>query len=107
MKFYVTIILIILVLALGIFVGYSIFKPQIVKEQINSQTILLTLRSQGFLVTQDYTMNQKVTIDKMSGTMWKDFFWGQSIEASAVIKVSSGVDLTRLTEEDIKIANKE
>lgn len=107
MKFYIIIILIIAVFCLGVFTGYSIFKPQIVKEQVNSQTILQTLRSEGFLVTQTYILNQKVTIDKNTGTMWKDFFWGQSIEASAVLKVSSGVDLTKLTENDIKIADHE
>ncbi|MCX6740150.1 MAG: DUF4230 domain-containing protein [Candidatus Parcubacteria bacterium] len=107
MKQYLLLILVIVVFVSGIFVGYSIFKPQIVKEQVNSQTILQTLRSEGFLVTQTYILNQKVTIDKNTGTMWKDFFWGQSIEASAVLKVSSGVDLTKLTENDILIGNKE
>jgi hypothetical protein len=107
MKQYLLLILVIIVFVAGIYFGYAIFKPQIIKEQINSQTILQTLKNEGFLITQTYILDQKVTIDKNTGVMWKDFFWGQEIEASAVMKVSSGVDLTKLNAEDVKLADKQ
>ena len=107
MKYYLLIGLLIIVFILGGSFGYLIFRPQILKEQINSQTILQTLKNEGFLVTQTYILDQKVTIDKNTGVMWKDFFWGQEIEASAVMKVSSGVDLTKLNPEDVQLADKQ
>ncbi|MCX6745005.1 MAG: DUF4230 domain-containing protein [Candidatus Parcubacteria bacterium] len=107
MKYYLTLALFIIIFIAGIFFGFLIFKPQIVKEQINSQTILQTLKNEGFLITQTYILDQKVTIDKNTGVMWRDFFWGQEIEASAVMKVSSGVDLTKLNAEDVQLADKQ
>ncbi len=107
MKYYLTLALIIIIFVLGISFGYLIFRPQIIKEQINSQTILQTLKNEGFLITQTYILDQKVTIDKNTGVMWKDFFWGQEIEASAVMKVSSGVNLTKLNAEDVTLAAKQ
>lgn len=103
MKYYFLIGLLIIFFLAGTYLGYVIFQPQIVKEQVSSQTILQTLRNEGFLVTQTYILNQRVSIDKTSGVMWKDFFWGQEIEASAVLKVSSGVDLTKLDDKDVQI----
>lgn len=103
MKYYLTVGLMIILFVLGIYFGYLIFQPQIVKEQINSQTILETLKNEGFLATQTYIFNQSVTIDKNTGIMWKDFFWGQEINASAVVEVNSGVDLTKLTANNIKV----
>ena len=107
MKQYLLLILVIIVFITGIYFGYAIFRPQILKEQINSQTILQTLKNEGFLITQTYILDQKVTIDKNTGVMWKDFFWGQEIEASAVMKISSGVDLTKLNAEDVQLADKQ
>lgn len=111
MKNKIIIILLVLVVTsvfiCGLFLGYSIFKPQIFAQKVTSQTILETLKSQGFLVTQTYILNQKVTIDKNSGVIWKDIFWGQEIEASGVMKISSGIDLTKLTEQDISSAAKQ
>lgn len=103
MKYYLTLGLMIILFVLGIYFGYLIFQPKIVKEQVNSQVILETLKNEGFLATQTYIFNQSVTIDKNTGIMWKDFFWGQEINASAVVEVNSGVDLTKLTADDIKL----
>lgn len=69
MKQYLILILAVIVFIFGIYFGYLVFSPQIVKEQINSQTILQTLKSEGFLITQNYILNQKVTIDKNTGVM--------------------------------------
>lgn len=100
-------LVLILVFTFGLYFGYTLFKPQILRQTVTSQTILETLKGQGFLVTQTYILNQKVIIDKNSGVFWKDFFWGQEIEANGVMKISSGIDLTKLTAEDLTLANKQ
>jgi hypothetical protein len=107
MKKYLLIALVIIIFAAGFYLSYLIFKPSVVSQKITSQTILRTLQDKGFLVTQNYTLNQKVTIDKNTGVFWKDFFWGQEITASAVVKINSGVDLRKLAVEDIQLSNKQ
>lgn len=100
-----------LVLALGIFIGgYKVAmhfaharELAIVQaHQVTSQTVLLSLKGQGFLITQTYLFNQSIAIDHSSGSFFKDLFWSQVIAASANMKVSSGVDLSKLTLADIQ-----
>lgn len=88
----------------GLFIGYKIFTPK-QKEEITSNVVLTALQSQGFLVSQNYIFNQTVTIDRSTGSQLKDIFLGQTIEANANMKVSSGVDLQKLTAEDIIITD--
>jgi hypothetical protein len=101
MKFYITIALIIIIFLVGLGLGYYIFSPKQTGPKIDSLIIYNKLQNQGFLVTQDYVSEQKVTIDNTSGTWWKDLFWGQKIDASSVLKVSLGVDLQKLQPQDI------
>lgn len=68
---------------------------------IHAQVVLTKLKNEGFLVTQTYMFNQKVEIEKSSGSEWKDIFWAQKITATGNMKISSGVDLHQLTEQDI------
>lgn len=89
----------------GIFIGYKIFSPPTSnsKTTISSQIILSTLQKQGFLVSQTYVFNQTVDIANSSGSEWKDIFWGQKIKASGTIKVNSGVDLHKLSDQDVVV----
>lgn len=91
----------------GMTSGYIFFKKSNNKTQVNSEVILTMLKSEGFLVSQTYIFNQVVTIDKNTGSAWKDIFWGQTITASANIKVNSGVDLAKLQQDDVKITSQE
>lgn len=86
----------------GLFLGYKIFRPA-AKEEITSNVILTALQSEGFLVSQNYIFNQNITIDRSTGSAFKDFFLGQTIEANANMKVSSGIDLKKITQKDITI----
>jgi len=90
----------------GLFVGYKVFHPS-AKEEVNSNVILTALQSEGFLVSQNYIFNQTITIDRSTGSQFKDFFLGQTIEANANMKVSSGVDLKKLTQNDITVTDTE
>ena len=93
----------VLVLAGGFYLGYRVFHPH-ASMAINSNTVLTELRSQGFLITQSYIVNQQIEISKSTGSDLKDFFLGQTITAAANVKVSSGVDLTKLAPEDIQVS---
>ena len=101
MKKYFFVILFLVFLVLGLVLGYYIFRPNQAGPKVDSLIIYNKLQTQGFLVTQDYVSEQKVTIDNTSGTWWKDLFWGQTIDASSVLKVSLGVDLRKLQPQDI------
>ena len=100
------IILIIIVFAGGLAIGYYLFKPH-PAIKIASQVILESLQSRGFLVTQSVLTDQKITIENKTGTLCKDLIWGQKITASALMKTSLGVDLTVLNSDSVKVsANK-
>ncbi len=89
----------------GIYLGYRVTRPNTPTTQVTSQTVLITLKSEGFLVTQSYVFNQTIDINHSTGSQWKDIFWKQAIKASANVKVNSGVDLAKLTAEDVAIQN--
>ncbi len=102
-KKYLIIALCVVLFGGGIYLGYRVTRPNTPATQVTSQTVLIALKSEGFLVTQSYVFNQQIDIEHSSGNQWKDIFWKQAIKASANVKVNSGVDLTKLTAEDIAI----
>jgi hypothetical protein len=90
----------------GVYTGYRVFRPKpVTKEQVivNAQVILTALHNRGFLVSQTYVFDTPVTIDKTSGNAFKDFFFGQKIEARGTMEVNLGVDLASLKQEDVTI----
>ncbi len=92
-----------IVLGVGLFAGYRLGKPKQVSEQASSQSIVQALKHEGFLVTETYIITQQITIDRSTGSVFKDFFWGQDIIAFGTMKTSLGVDLSKLSLEDIKV----
>ncbi len=103
MKYYLLIAATAIMLGTGVYLGYRWFGHTNQPATVNSQTIVTMLKQEGFLVTQTYIFNQKITIKRDSGSVWKDFFWGQDITALANMKVSSGVDLNKLSVESITV----
>ena len=91
-------------LILGTYIGFVLFAPK-PEQKIDSQIILQELQSQGFLITQTYIIKQDIEIDNSTGQFLKDLFWGQRITATAIMKVSSGVDLQKLSANDISLTN--
>ncbi len=95
-------------LIIGAIAGRLWFQPQTsIRTVITSQTILTALRDQGFLVTQTYLFDQPVTIRKTTGSLLKDFFVGQTIEARGTMEANLGLDLSKLTEADVTTSGKE
>jgi hypothetical protein len=66
-----------------------------------AESVLIALKGQGFLITQTYLFNQSVTIDHASGSFFKDLFWNQIVSARAYVKISSGVDTSKLVNADV------
>ena len=89
-------------LIIGAVAGRFWFTPETsVRTVVSSQTILTALRDQGFLVTQTYVFDQPVTIRRTTGSAFKDFFVGQTIEARGSMEANLGLDLAKLTAEDV------
>ena len=103
MKYYISIILIIIIFLVGLGLGYFLFRPAPEINQITSQVILQSLQSRGFLVTETVLADQKVVIENKTGSIWKDIILGQTITATAIMKISLGVDLKKLTQADIEL----
>ena len=88
----------------GILLGRFAFSPgNGMQTVVNSQAILTALRDQGFLVTQTYVFDQPVTIKKTTGSAFKDFFVGQTIEARGSMEANLGIDLGKLSESDVTV----
>jgi hypothetical protein len=77
------------------------------KTVVNSQTILTALRDQGFLVTQTFIFDQPVTIQRTTGSAFRDFFVGQTVEARGTMEANLGIDLARLQAEDVTLSETE
>lgn len=99
--------ILLITLLIGLLIGWRLFGAGDPAPQITREALLMSLKSEGFLVSQTAILDQTVTIDRSTGSVFKDFFWGQDISASARMKVSSGIDLTKLSEEDIEISESE
>lgn len=88
----------------GMYVGYKLFKPKAQEAQrVDAQAILTALHDRGFLVSQTYIFDTPVTIERNSGNAFKDFFFGQTIEARGTMEVNMGVDLANVSDEDVTI----
>lgn len=102
-KLYLALAAILVIFCAGIGLGYKVFSPSKSTTQVTAQVIMTGLRDRGFLVTQTYLFDSPVTIQKTSGSAFKDFFFGQTITARGVMEVNMGVDLTKLSADDVQI----
>lgn len=102
-KLYLALAAVLIIFAAGLGLGYKVFSPSKQTTQVTAQAIMTGLRDRGFLVTQTYLFDSPVTIQKTSGSTFKDFFFGQTITARGVMEVNMGVDLTKLSADDVQI----
>lgn len=93
-------------LGLGAWLGYRLSRPAPGPgTQINSQSILTALHDRGFLVTQTFVFDQPATIKKTTGSALGDFFFGQTITARGTMEVNLGIDLAKVTSDDVTISD--
>ncbi|MDF1497061.1 MAG: DUF4230 domain-containing protein [Patescibacteria group bacterium] len=98
-------LLMILLAGFGFYAGWTVSRPAEYTRNVDAQVILTALRDRGFLVTQTYIFDQPVTIEKTSGSAFKDFFFGQTITARGAMEVNMGIDLANVSAEDVVIAD--
>lgn len=89
----------------GFYISYRIFHVanRQSSQEITSDTIVSALQHRGFLVVQSYIAQVQVHIDKSTGNSIKDLFWKQDISASANTKVSTGIDLSKITKDNVVV----
>jgi hypothetical protein len=92
-------------LGVGLFAGWKLGNPSVEQRNVTATVILTALRDRGFLVTQTYVFDAPVTIEKTSGSSFKDFFFGQTITARGAMEVNIGIDLAKVATEDVMITN--
>lgn len=92
-------------LGVGLFAGWKLGNPSVEQRNVTATVILTALRDRGFLVTQTYVFDAPVTIEKTSGSSFKDFFFGQTITARGAMEVNIGIDLAKVAAEDVMITN--
>jgi hypothetical protein len=92
---------IIALVAGSMYIGWSVAKPEKTVRQVTADIILTTLHARGFLVTETYVFDEPITIENKDGT-WKDYLFGQTIEARGTMEVNLGVDLQKVKEEDVQ-----
>jgi len=73
---------------------------------VDSQIIVDRISKQEFLVTSSVYQDQKVTQTVDQGSAWSNFWWGQEINADALLKVDVGVDLKGITTDDVNVNNR-
>lgn len=88
----------------GFLLAYQVFKPTQEITEVSSENVLTLLQGEGFLVSQSYVFQNTVEIEQSTGSVWKDIFWRQYVRAQAPMKVSSGVDLSKLDADDVIVA---
>jgi hypothetical protein len=103
LKLGVVIALMVGLLGGGLLLGYRLFRPTQEQTIVTSQVILTALRDRGFLVTQTYIFDEPVTIEKTSGSAFKDFFFGQTITARGVMEANVGIDLANVSEQNVRV----
>lgn len=72
---------------------------------VTSQVILDRITNTAILLTKSVYLDQKTQIKIDQGSDWSNFWWGQTIDAQALMKVNVGIDLNELTVGDISVDN--
>lgn len=76
------------------------------RNKVTSNSLVDRIQDQNFLVSKTVIIDQKSKIVIDQGSAWSNFFWGQTIDAEAQIRVDVGIDFSKLKSEDIQIDEK-
>ena len=106
MKLYgfLALVLVIVGVIVGSFVGGIYYeKNSQAVETVSSVMIMDKIENEAIILTKTAYINQESSINIDQGSDWSNFWWGQTITASAVMKVNVGVDFKQITEDDISV----
>ena len=76
------------------------------RNKVTSNSLVDRIQDQNFLVSKTVIIDQKSKIVIDQGSAWSNFFWGQTIDAEAQIRVDVGIDFSKLKSEDIQVDEK-
>lgn len=93
-----------LLIGVGVLIGWKILQPKTAVRQVDSQIILTALQERGFLVTKTLVSTVSATIKTDEVGFLKKLLWGQEVKASGVVEINLGVDLKNLSSDDIEIS---
>lgn len=101
------IVLIVVAVGISMFLAGQAFQRsserQMREQTITAQTIVNRIQEQAFLVTKTVYIDQQSEIVIDRGSDWSNFWWGQTITAEGLIRTDVGVDLSKLTSENVKV----
>ncbi len=89
--------------ALIVAVKFAVGGPKEDQVTVTARSILDRISDQYFVVTKSVYVDQKAEIKVDTGSKWSNLFWGQTVKADGVIRVDVGVDMSKLTEQDIVV----
>lgn len=87
----------------GVIIGVKLNRPNLEKEVVTTATVLDTLQDQSFLVTRTLILDQEVEVKIDQGSAWSNWWWGHEVTAEGLMQIDIGVDLAKISEEDIQI----
>jgi hypothetical protein len=93
----------ILLILMGVFLINRFSGNNSQTNEINSQIIIDKITDQYFIVTKTIFIDEETEIIVDEGSGWSNFWWGSTINAEGLIRVDLGVDMNKLTKEDISL----
>jgi hypothetical protein len=110
MKRTLLLIIILIVLLIGIFLSGIFFEKYTsnpARQKLTSVMVVDRINEEAFLITRSVYLDQDIEIVVDAGSDWSNFWWGQTLKAQALVKVSLGVDLQNVTPDQIKVNEQE
>jgi hypothetical protein len=104
MKRTLLLIIILIILLLGIFLSGIFFEKYTsnpARQKLTSVMVVDRINEEAFLITRSVFLDQDIEIVVDAGSDWSNFWWGQTLQAQALVKVSLGVDLQNITPDQI------
>ncbi|HOY46134.1 MAG TPA: DUF4230 domain-containing protein [Candidatus Dojkabacteria bacterium] len=104
MKRTLLLIIILIILLLGIFLSGIFFEKYTsnpARQKLTSVMVVDRINEEAFLITRSVYLDQDIEIVVDAGSDWSNFWWGQTLQAQALVKVSLGVDLQNITPDQI------
>jgi len=106
MKRTLLLIIILILLLIGIFLSGIFFEKYTsnpARQKLTSVMIVDRINEEAFLITRSVYLDQDIEIVIDAGSDWSNLWWGQTLQAQALIKVSLGIDLQNITSDQIKV----
>lgn len=104
MKRTLLLIIILILLLIGIFLSGIFFEKYTsnpARQKLTSVMIVDRINEEAFLITRSVFLDQDIEIVIDAGSDWSNLWWGQTLQAQALIKVSLGIDLKNITSDQI------